>query len=61
MTIARSRPGDRARLKADGLFAEIIGWTWRPFAPVDASGVDVLGPVLARHPVERIPAKDAAS
>jgi hypothetical protein len=44
MTLARSRPGDRERLKADGLFAEIIGGKWRLFAPV-----------------ERSPAKDAAS
>jgi len=44
MTLARSRPGDRERLKADGLTAEIIGWKWRLFAPV-----------------ERSPAKDAAS
>jgi len=52
---------DRERLKADGLFAEIIAWKLRLFAPVDASGVAVLGRVLARHPVERILAKDAAS
>jgi hypothetical protein len=61
MTLARPRPGDRERLKADGLFAGRIAWKLRLFVPVDASGVDVPGRVLARHPVERILAKDAAS
>ena len=61
MTLARSRPGDRERPKADGLFAGRIAWKLRLFVLVDASGVDVPGRVLARHPVERILAKDAAS
>jgi|GEM_PF-4292351 hypothetical protein len=61
MTFARSHPGDRERLNADGLFAEIIAWKSRLFVPVDASGLDVLGRMLARHPGERILVKDAAS
>lgn len=61
MMLARSRPGDRERLEADSLFAELIAWKLRLFVPVDASAVDVLGRVLARHPVKRILAKDAAS
>jgi predicted RNA methylase len=52
---------DRERLKADGLFAEIIAWKLRLFVPADASGVAVLTRVLARHPVERILAKEAVS
>jgi hypothetical protein len=52
---------ERERLKADGLFSEIISWTLRLFVPVDAFGVAVLARVLARHPVERILAKETAS
>jgi hypothetical protein len=52
---------DRERLKADGLFAEIIAWTLRLFVPMDAAGIAVLARVLARHPVERILAKEAVS
>jgi predicted RNA methylase len=52
---------DRERLKADGLFAEIIAWKLRLFVPVDAAGVTVLAHVLARHPVERILAKETVS
>jgi hypothetical protein len=52
---------DRERLKADGLFAEIIAWKLRLFVPVDAAGVAVLTRVLVRHQVERILAKEAVS
>jgi predicted RNA methylase len=50
---------DRERLKADGLFAEIIAWKLRLFVPADAAGVAVIARVLARHPVERVLAKEA--
>jgi hypothetical protein len=53
-------PDDRERLKADGLFSEIIAWKLRLFVPVDASGPAVLGRVLSRHPPMRIRDREAA-
>ena len=50
----------RDRLKAFGLFHEIISWKLRMFVPTDASGVDVLAKVLDRFPVERIAEREAA-
>ncbi len=50
----------RDRLKAFGLFPEIISWKLRMFVPTDASGVDVLAKVLNRYPVERIAEREAA-
>ena len=50
----------RDRLKAFGLFHEIISWKLRMFVPTDASGVDVLAKVLDRYPVERIADREAA-
>ena len=50
----------RDRLKAFGLFHEIISWKLRMFVPTDASGVDVLAKVLDRYPVERIAEREAA-
>jgi hypothetical protein len=46
--------GERERLKAMGLFSEIIAWKLRLFVPNDASGVDVLARLLDRHPLTRI-------
>lgn len=43
--------GERERLKADGLFSEIIQWTLRMFVPTDDAGAAVLAKVLARHPI----------
>ena len=40
----------RDRLKAYGLFHEIISWKLRMFVPTDASGIGVLGKVLERFP-----------
>jgi hypothetical protein len=48
------------RLKADGLFAEIISWKLRLFVPTDAGGIGVLAKVLERYPVERIAGREAA-
>jgi predicted RNA methylase len=48
------------RLKAFGLFAEIISWKLRVFVPTDASGVVVLAKVLERHPLERVAEREAA-
>ncbi|AGK59793.1 methylase/helicase [Hyphomicrobium denitrificans 1NES1] len=50
----------RDRLKAYGLFHEIITWKLRMFVPTDASGVGVLTKVLERFPVERIGEREAA-
>jgi hypothetical protein len=43
----------RDRLRASGLFGEIISWKLRMFVPTDATGVGVLAKVLERYPVER--------
>ena len=50
----------RDRLKAYGLFHEIISWKLRMFVPTDASGVGVLAKVLEHFPVERIGEREAA-
>ncbi|WP_332116679.1 bifunctional class I SAM-dependent methyltransferase/DEAD/DEAH box helicase [Azorhizobium caulinodans] len=50
----------RDRLKAYGLFHEIISWKLRMFVPTDAAGVAVLARVLDRYPIERISEREAA-
>jgi hypothetical protein len=50
----------RDRLKAYGLFPEIISWKLRLFVPADAAGVAVLARVLDHYPVERISEREAA-
>ena len=50
----------RDRLRADGLFGEIISWKLRMFVPTDASGADVLARVLDRYPLERIDEREVA-
>jgi len=50
----------RDRLKAYGLFHEIISWRLRMFVPADASGIAVLAKVFDRYPVERIAEREAA-
>jgi predicted RNA methylase len=50
----------RDRLKAYGLFHEIISWKLRMFVPTDAGGIEVLARVLDRYPVERIGEREAA-
>jgi hypothetical protein len=52
--------GMRDRLRADGLFGEIISWRLRMFVPTDASGAAVLGRLLDRYPVERIGEREVA-
>jgi C-terminal domain on Strawberry notch homologue len=44
----------RDRLRAYGLFSEIISWKLRFFVPVDATGPAILAKVLERYPVVRI-------
>jgi hypothetical protein len=48
------------RLKADGLFDEIISWKLRLFVPTDATGTGVLAKLLERHPVVRIAEREVA-
>ncbi|MCI4679095.1 strawberry notch family protein [Rhodoblastus acidophilus] len=50
----------RDRLRAYGLFGEIISWKLRMFVPTDAAGPEVLGKVLERYPLERIAERAAA-
>ncbi len=52
--------GMRERLKAFGLFSEIISWKLRFFIPVDESGVDVLGRLIETWPIERVSDRGAA-
>ena len=50
----------RERLRAYGLFTEIISWKLRFFVPADATGIAVLGRLLETYPVERIGEREAA-
>ena len=50
----------RDRLRAYGLFSEIISWKLRFFVPVDSSGPAILGKLLDTYPVERISEREAA-
>ena len=50
----------RDRLKAYGLFHEIISWKLRMFVPTDANGIAVLAKVLERFPVDRIGERETA-
>src|SRR5690606_16307371 len=50
----------RDRLRAYGLFSEIISWKLRFFVPVSASGPEIIGKLLDRFPVERIGEREAA-
>jgi predicted RNA methylase len=58
LPIWKRLPNDR--LRAYGLFAEIISWKLRMFVPSDASGAGVLAKVLERYPVERTCEREAA-
>jgi predicted RNA methylase len=50
----------RDRLRAYGLFHEIISWKLRMFVPTDGTGAAILAKVLERYPVERIGEREAA-
>ena len=50
----------RDRLRAYGLFGEIISWKLRMFVPTDATGADVLAKLLDRYAIERIAEREAA-
>ncbi|MGL4265081.1 MAG: strawberry notch C-terminal domain-containing protein, partial [Afipia sp.] len=50
----------RDRLRAYGLFSEIISWKLRFFVPVDATGPAILAKILERYPIARIADRAAA-
>ena len=50
----------RDRLRAYGLFHEIISWKLRMFVPADASGPAILAKVLERYPLARVAERAAA-
>ena len=50
----------RDRLRAYGLFHEIISWKLRMFVPTDPTGPVILTKVLERYPVERVSEREAA-
>jgi hypothetical protein len=50
----------RDRLRAYGLFHEIISWKLRMFVPTDAAGPAILGKVLERYPLSRVSDRAAA-
>ena len=50
----------RDRLRACGLFHEIISWKLRMFVPNDAAGPAILAKVLARDPLARVAGRAAA-
>ena len=50
----------RERLRAYGLFTEIISWKLRFFVPIDANGASVLGRLIETYPALRISEREAA-
>ncbi|XQZ98215.1 strawberry notch family protein [Komagataeibacter rhaeticus] len=52
--------GMRERLRAYGLFSEIISWSLRFFVPVDEAGDKVLERLFETWPIERVTEKEAA-
>ena len=52
--------GMRDRLKAYGLFSEIISWKLRMFVPTSAEGIGVLAKVLEAYPIAGVSERDAA-
>ena len=50
----------RDRLRAYGLFSEIISWKLRMFVPIDASGIAVLAKIIEHYAIERIAEREAA-
>jgi hypothetical protein len=50
--------GERERLKAMGLFSEIITYKLRLFVPKGASGPAVLARLMDRHPLTRIVSRE---
>ena len=52
--------GMRDRLRAIGLFSEIIAWKLRFFVPVGAAGEEILARLIERHAIVGLADRDAA-
>ncbi|MDX3971644.1 MAG: strawberry notch family protein [Bradyrhizobium sp.] len=52
--------GMRDRLRAYGLFGEIISWKLRMFVPTGATGTSVLAKVLETYPIVQVGGREAA-
>ena len=52
--------GMRDRLRAYGLFGEIISWKLRMFVPTDATGASVLAKLLESYPLVQVGEREAA-
>ncbi|MFT6669549.1 MAG: hypothetical protein ACJAVZ_001004, partial [Afipia broomeae] len=50
----------RDRLRAYGLFSEIISWKLRFFVPIDATGPAILAKIVERYPIARVADRAAA-
>ena len=50
----------RERLRAYGLFTEIISWKLRFFVPIGGAGVAILARLLETYPVSRMSEREAA-
>ena len=50
----------RERLRADGLFSEIISWKLRFFVPIGADGAAIIGKLIDRYPIQRVGEREAA-
>jgi len=50
----------RDRLRACGLFTEIIAWTLRFFVPADERGIEVLSRLFRAYPVRRVAGREVA-
>ena len=50
----------RERLRAYGLFSEIISWKLRMFVPTNETGAAVLAKVLDHYPLARVSEREAA-
>ncbi len=50
----------RERLRAFGLFSEIISWKLRFFVPVGADGATIIGKLIGTYPIQRVGEREAA-
>lgn len=50
----------RERLRAYGLFSEIISWKLRFFVPVGADGAAIIGKLIGTYPIQRVGEREAA-
>ncbi|KAB2760711.1 methylase [Rhodopseudomonas boonkerdii] len=50
----------RERLRAFGLFSEIISWKLRFFVPVGADGATIIGKLIDTYPIQRVGEREAA-